>query len=234
MTSTETASASGSVGGSVLIGALAIAVGAGVIPYGASMPYIREGIPGPGLFLMMIGGLLVVFGTLLILTSVLGARRDRRHAEKLAELSTVPTEGSSAGPSVGTATGDAAAVSGAAETPESATAPTVASASVPHASDDAEAPPASVSVMDTDIGSDGPRRWLNGAILLGSIVFFVLAAEPLGFPLTMAILVFAIVLSLRARWWVALLTGVLTSVGLWLMFEQGLMVQLPDGIIQGF
>lgn len=90
------------------------------------------------------------------------------------------------------------------------------------------------AVMDTDIGSDGARRWVNGAILMGSIVFYVLCAPILGFPVTMTVVVTAIVWSLRARWWAAVLTGVLTALGLWAMFEQGLMVQLPDGFIRGF
>lgn len=180
----------------LVIGAAAILLGAAVIPYGASMPYIREGIPGPGLFPMMIGGFLVLFGALVILTSLLARRRAKGGGGPPAE----------AGP-VAVAAADEA---------------------------DSAAAPEAGAVMDTDIGSDGPRRWINGAVLMGGIVFFVLAAEPLGFPLTMAILVFAIVFSLRARWWVALLTAVLSSVGLWAMFELGLMVQLPDGIIQGF
>lgn len=180
----------------LVIGAASVLLGAVVIPYGASMPYIREGIPGPGLFPMMIGGFLVLFGALVIITSLRAARRRQAASAPAAE----------AGP-------------------------------VAVAATDGEDPAAATetrAVMDTDIGSDGPRRWINGAILMGGIVFFVLAAEPLGFPLTMAILVFAIVFSLRARWWVALLTAVLSSVGLWAMFELGLMVQLPDGIIQGF
>ena len=65
----------------LLIGVLSVLAGAVVIPYGASMPYIREGIPGPGLFPMMIGGLLILFGVLLPLSTWIGARREgrRRH-----------------------------------------------------------------------------------------------------------------------------------------------------------
>jgi hypothetical protein len=50
----------------------------------------------------------------------------------------------------------------------------------------------------------------------------------------MALLVLAIVRSLRASWLAAALTGVLTSLGLWVLFEQVLLVQLPDGLIKGF
>ena len=216
MTSTETPGPAGAVRGNLVIAAASVVAGAVVIPYGASMPYIREGIPGPGLFPMMIGGLLVLFGVLLALTSMLGARRARRdHAELAAATAAAGVGTASAAPE---------------EDPLS-----MASASVPDSvGDTPEDELETVAVMDTDIGSDGARRWINGAILMGGIVFYVLFAQILGFPLTMAILVTAIVWSLRAKWWVAVTTGVLASLGLWAMFELGLMVQLPDGFIQGF
>jgi hypothetical protein len=62
----------------------------------------------------------------------------------------------------------------------------------------------------------------------------VLLAPVLGFPITMALLVIAIVRSLRASWLTAVLTGVLASLALWGLFEQVLLVQLPDGLIRGF
>ena len=210
MTAGDTMSATGATRGNLVISAASVAVGAVVIPYGASMPYIREGIPGPGLFPMMIGGLLILFGVLLVLTSVLAARRERRHRAELA------------------------AVAAGAGSPEDDSL-SLASASVPESDGDVPVSELeTVAVLDTDIGSDGARRWINGAVLMGGIVFYVLFAEILGFPLTMAILVTAIVWSLRAKWWLALTTGVLASLGLWSMFELALMVQLPDGFIQGF
>ena len=209
MTAAATTSATGAVRGNLVIGAISVAVGAAVIPYGASMPYIREGIPGPGLFPMMIGGLLILFGVLLALTSLLAARRERSHRAELDALGA-----GAAASSVATTASRGGALPG---------------------SEDAEDPVVSTAaVMDTDVGSDGPRRWINGVVLMGGIVFYVLFAEIIGFPLTMALLVTAIVRSLRAKWWVAVATGVLTSLALWAMFEQGLMVQLPDGIIPGF
>ncbi|MGP5625338.1 tripartite tricarboxylate transporter TctB family protein [Brachybacterium alimentarium] len=216
MTATETPGPTAAVRGNLVIAAASVVAGAVVIPYGASMPYIREGIPGPGLFPMMIGGLLVLFGVLLALTSMLGARRARRdHAELAAATAAAGAGTASAAPE---------------EDPLS-----MASASVPDSGGDTpEDELETVAVMDTDIGSDGARRWINGAILMGGIVFYVLFAQILGFPLSMALLVTAIVWSLRAKWWVAVTTGVLASLGLWAMFELGLMVQLPDGFIQGF
>lgn len=226
MSAADTSTAAGAVRGNVVIGVVSIAVGAVVIPYGAGMPYVREGIPGPGLFPMMIGGLLILFGALLILTSVLAARRERRHADQIAEATSAAQATSAAGAATAAGAASAAGTSSAADT---------SGAAVPSDADDVpDDALESEAVMDTDIGSDGARRWINGAVLMGSIVFYVLFAEVLGFPITMAIVVFAIVFSLRAKWWVAAATAVLTSLALWAMFEQGLMVQLPDGLIEGF
>lgn len=226
MTAADASTPEVSVRGNIVIGAASIVVGAAVIPYGAGMPYIREGIPGPGLFPMMIGGLLILFGLLIIVTAVLSSRRDRLHAEQMAVAEAeAPPAGVSAPHRDAESGATAEAVAPAADGP----------AGVPADSDDiGEEGMRTQAVMDTDIGSDGIRRWINGAILMGGIVFYVLFAEIIGFPLTMTILVTAIVWSLRAKWWVAVLTGVLTALGLWLMFEQGLLVQLPDGPFRGF
>lgn len=229
--------------GNVVIGIASIVVGAVVIPYGAGMPYVREGIPGPGLFPMMIGGLLILLGILMIVTSLLSARRERLHGEQLAAVEADRGPAAADGTAADTATAPGAATTSAGAAGVSADAAvtattepgTEADAGVPADAEDVpEDEMATQAVMDTDIGSDGARRWINGAILMGGIVFFVLFAEILGFPLTMAILVTSIVWSLRAKWWVAVLTGVLTSLGLWMMFEQGLLVQLPDGPFRGF
>ena len=197
----------------LLIGVLSVLAGAVVIPYGASMPYIREGIPGPGLFPMMIGGLLILFGVLLPLSTWIGARREgrRRHRAGAGGGAVAPGDGDGS---------EAFALPGAAVQDADGDTPVEALETA--------------GVMDTDVGSDGPRRWINGAILLGGILAYVLLAPVLGFPITMALLVIAIVRSLRASWLAAVLTGVLAFLGLWGLFEQVLLVQLPDGLIRGF
>src|SRR5690625_7174140 len=70
--------------GNLVIGIASIVAGAVVIPYGASMPYVREGIPGPGLFPMIIGGMLIILGALVILTALTSARRGRIRGQQLA------------------------------------------------------------------------------------------------------------------------------------------------------
>lgn len=162
-------------------------VGVAVIPYGAGMPEIREGIPGPGLFPMMIGGFLVLLGAALVLTSLLRRPSGEAEADPVQERS-VRAEPAAAGE----------------------------------------------EVVSTDAGAEGSRRWVNGAVVLAAVLFYAAMAQTLGFLLTMTVVVSAILLVLRTRWWVALLTGVVTSLALWGMFEQALLVQLPDGLLKGF
>ena len=197
----------------LLIGVLSVLAGAVVIPYGASMPYIREGIPGPGLFPMMIGGRLSLCGGRRPRPTGSGARGAgrRRHRAGAGGGAAAPGDGDGS---------EAFALPGAAVQDADGDTPVEALETA--------------GVMDTDVGSDGPRRWINGAILLGGILAYVLLAPVLGFPITMALLVIAIVRSLRASWLAAVLTGVLASLGLWGLFEQVLLVQLPDGLIRGF
>ncbi|MGD8202076.1 tripartite tricarboxylate transporter TctB family protein [Ornithinimicrobium sp. W1679] len=171
----------------LVTGVASLVVGAVVIPYGAGMPDIREGIPGPGLFPMMIGGFLVLLGVALVLTTLLGRR--------------------------------------------TASVPEAASPGQPVA---VGPPTTGPDVVSTDAGAEGPRRWVNGVVVLGAVLFYVAMAETLGFLLTMTVVVSAILLVLRTRWWVSVLTGVITSLALWGMFEQALLVQLPDGLLEGF
>src|SRR5690625_7264257 len=70
--------------GNLVIGIASIVAGAVVIPYGASMTYVREGIPGPGLFPMIIGGMLIILGALVILMALILARRDGIYGQQLA------------------------------------------------------------------------------------------------------------------------------------------------------
>jgi putative tricarboxylic transport membrane protein len=74
-------------------------------------------------------------------------------------------------------------------------------------------------------------RWLNGAVILGSIVFYIVAAETLGFPVTIFLVLTTIMLTLGTR----LLLGLAVALGvtglLYLVFEELLLVQLPDGFL---
>ncbi|WP_194288479.1 tripartite tricarboxylate transporter TctB family protein [Ornithinicoccus halotolerans] len=75
------------------------------------------------------------------------------------------------------------------------------------------------------------RRWLNGGVVLAGIAFYIVAAETLGFLVTITLVVLAVMITLGARWWVALITAVAVAFALLLVFEEGLLVQLPDGLV---
>src|SRR5690625_6987424 len=80
------------------------------------MPYVREGIPGPGLFPMIIGGMLIILGAQVILTALMSARRDRIHGQQLAAAEAQAPPGEPGAPSAetdGAATGTTAAPDGA-------------------------------------------------------------------------------------------------------------------------
>lgn len=96
MSAADSSPAGVSIRGNLVIGIASIVAGAVVIPYGASMPYVREGIPGPGLFPMIIGGMLIILGALVILTALMSARRDRIHGQQLAAAEAQARPGSPA------------------------------------------------------------------------------------------------------------------------------------------
>ncbi|GAA1766242.1 tripartite tricarboxylate transporter TctB family protein [Kocuria aegyptia] len=74
-------------------------------------------------------------------------------------------------------------------------------------------------------------HWVNAAVVLGGIIFYVLAAGFLGFPLTMFLVLTAIMLVLRSRVVAALLTAAGITAGLYAVFELLLLVQLPNGFL---
>lgn len=81
------------------------------------------------------------------------------------------------------------------------------------------------------LGTAGEPRWTNAAVVLGGIVFYVLAAELLGFALTMFVVLASIMLVLRSRVTVAILTAVGITAALYVVFELVLLVQLPNGFL---
>lgn len=75
------------------------------------------------------------------------------------------------------------------------------------------------------------RRVLNVAVVLLGIVGYILIAETAGFILTMTALTFAITYSLGSRLWTSLLSSILITSALWLVFREFLMIQLPTGFL---
>ncbi|GHD78962.1 putative tricarboxylic transport membrane protein [Salinibacterium amurskyense] len=73
------------------------------------------------------------------------------------------------------------------------------------------------------------RGWINAGLVVGSVIFYLLAVDFLGFLTTVIIMTVGLILRLGAKWWVAVLAGVLSTVGVWLIFNKVLLVPLPLG-----
>jgi putative tricarboxylic transport membrane protein len=74
-----------------------------------------------------------------------------------------------------------------------------------------------------------PRGRLHAIAVLGFVVAYLLLAEVLGFPLTMAVLLFLLMWLLGTRVWVAAVAAVVTTGVIVLLFQELLLVPLPTG-----
>jgi len=79
-----------------------------------------------------------------------------------------------------------------------------------------------------------PERRAAPALLIVAMVGYALLLEPLGFLLATAALAAGVALLFNARPWLALVTGAVTSVALWALFDKLLDLPLPQGVIRGF
>jgi len=79
---------------------------------------------------------------------------------------------------------------------------------------------------------DTGGRWASLGIAFATLAFFVLALEPLGYPLATALLLVAQFRWVEWRpWRTAVLTAVVTSVVSFVLFRFLLHVPLPAGVI---
>ncbi len=85
------------------------------------------------------------------------------------------------------------------------------------------------SLLDEKI----PARtaWLNALSVIGSIVFYLLVVNVLGFVITMGLMLIGLMWRLGARMVVAVPSAVVTTAFLYLMFERILLVPLPHGFL---
>lgn len=140
-------------------GLLAAVLGAAVVLHVQTFPELPDDQPGPALFPGLVGGLLVLFGLVLVVRAVL-----------------------------------------------------------------ARSEPAA----DPDVGNTAQGR-LRALAVLGLVVGYLLLAETLGFAVTMGVLLFLLMWLLGARPLVAVLAAVATTGFIFVVFEELLLVPLPQG-----
>ncbi|KMY23913.1 Tripartite tricarboxylate transporter TctB family protein [Actinobaculum suis] len=75
------------------------------------------------------------------------------------------------------------------------------------------------------------RLVVNGLVVIGGVLGYILLAEHLGFILTMFLMILAIMLALKEKPIRAVVFSAVVTAVLFLAFEKGLLVQLPDGIL---
>jgi putative tricarboxylic transport membrane protein len=78
-----------------------------------------------------------------------------------------------------------------------------------------------------------PRHVLGLVVLIGAILFYIFASEPLGFLPTAAIILFALMLVLRVRVPVAITVAVVATLLVHFAFYKLLRVPLPWGVLKG-
>lgn len=75
------------------------------------------------------------------------------------------------------------------------------------------------------------RVWANGIVVLAAIIGYIALAEHLGFIITMFLVSLVIMFVLKANLVSAVVTSLILSFTMWAVFERGLRVQLPDGLL---
>lgn len=88
-----------------------------------------------------------------------------------------------------------------------------------------------VGVTEGALASSPRQAAINAIAFIVAIAFYIVAAEPLGFMLTMTIITVGLMLLLRVKPWKAVVIGFLTALSLWALFEKLLLVQLPNGFL---
>ncbi|SDN96813.1 putative tricarboxylic transport membrane protein [Cryobacterium flavum] len=77
-------------------------------------------------------------------------------------------------------------------------------------------------------------RWRQALMVVGAVLFFATALEPLGYILTNAITFFAVAYAIGARRYLRdAIVSVVLSIVIYIVFTRGLSISLPAGIFEG-
>jgi len=85
-----------------------------------------------------------------------------------------------------------------------------------------------IEVPDVERASSGP---LKLALAFAAVLFYILAADALGFLICSVLILLALCLVLGVRWWVAALVAVGVTILIHIVFATLLKVPLPLGIL---
>lgn len=85
-----------------------------------------------------------------------------------------------------------------------------------------------------NLGSEGNKagRFFNVALVIGCLVFYIVASDPLGFIPTAFVIVAALLLRLRGRPLSSLAIAAVTVFAIHVVFSRWLLVPLPWGILE--
>lgn len=84
--------------------------------------------------------------------------------------------------------------------------------------------------VDTAAGPGTNRALL---LLSAALLVYALLFEPLGFLLATALLMTPVAMVFGAKWWQGLVTGIGLAASFYVIFDRGLQVVLPAGLLRG-
>jgi putative tricarboxylic transport membrane protein len=79
--------------------------------------------------------------------------------------------------------------------------------------------------------TNSPTAWFRGIGSLALVLVYIVLSEPLGFLLTSTLVMFAMLMLLDTKWWVALVVAVAVSLLIERSFGSLLLVPLPHGLL---
>lgn len=94
-----------------------------------------------------------------------------------------------------------------------------------------ESPTQTVGRTEGALASSNRSAALNAGGFIVAIIFYIVAAEFLGFIITMALVTIGLMLLLQVKPLKAIVIGLATTFALWALFEKLLLVQLPNGFL---
>lgn len=90
-------------------------------------------------------------------------------------------------------------------------------------------------VEDSDFELSDEQDWPGTLVVIAAILAFIAAFESLGFVIAIALFLFGLSTFFSpAKWLTNLIVAVCFAVGAYVLFTQGLSIQLPNGPLEAF